>query len=122
MKWLTSLILALVLGWSSSSWAETIAYGRFKILGFGGGATDSFIVVFLSYVSDGYQPELCAQTDWWWPTGTNYTYWFDKNDKTTYTAFLTAYSTGKDMFISGYVDPRPFGLGAKCRVWQYSFR
>ena len=121
MKRLTTLVFALLISWSCSSMAETNAYANFKILGFGGTATDSFIVVFLDYVGDGYQPELCAQKDWWMPAGTKYTYWFDKNDRTIYAAFLTAYTTGKNMFISGYVDPRP-SLGAKCRVWHYAFR
>jgi hypothetical protein len=122
MKRLKLLFCALLISWSSSSIAETNAYGVFKILGFGGGTTDSIVVVFASYSYFGYQPEYCAQTDWWWPAGTTHTFWFDKTDMTTYTAFLTAYGTGKNMFISGYVDPKNFGLGAKCRVWQYSFR
>ena len=122
MKRLKLLICALLLSWCSSSIAETSAYAVFKIHGFGGGATDPYIVVFLSYVGDGYQPEYCAQTDWWWPAGTTHTFWFDKTDMTTYSAFLTAYGTGRNLFISGYVDPRPYGNGAKCRLAQYAFR
>ncbi len=122
MKRLISFAFALLLGWCSSAIAETYVHGTFKILGIGSQISDPYLVVFASYVSDGYQPQNCAQSDWWWPTGTTHTWWFDRNDMTTLAVMLSAAKAKSNIFITGFLDNKPFGPGAKCRINSYANR
>ena len=122
MKRLVSLLFSLLICWCSSAAGETTAYGEFKILGIGGQTTDPFVVVFASYLTNGYQTQYCAQTDWWWPAGTTHTWWLDRNDKITFAAVLSTALTKGNMFFSGELAPQPFGLGVKCRIDQFATR
>ena len=125
MKRLIAVVFALLIGWCSSAIADgSAAYGTFKILGIGGQRTDSFVVVFASYVSDGYQQSNCAKTDWWWPAGTTHTWWVDRNDMITFAILLSAARNKTNVFLSGFVDPKVFGTadGARCRFDQFATR
>ena len=122
MKRLISVVFALLIGWCSSAIAETPAYGTFKILGIGSRMTDSYLVVFASYVGDGYQQQNCAQSDWWWPAGTTHTWWLDRNDMTTFAVVLSASRAKSNIFLGGVVDVKPFGLGVKCRIDNFATR
>ncbi|MCX7111564.1 MAG: hypothetical protein NTX45_15845 [Proteobacteria bacterium] len=121
MKSLISVVFALLIGWCSSAVADQ-AYGTFKILGIGSQLADSYLVVFASYVGGGYQPQTCAQPDWWWPAGTTHAWWFDRNDMTTFAVMLSAAKAKSNVFIQGFPDLKPFGLGVKCRINSYANR
>jgi hypothetical protein len=116
MKRLIPLFFAFVL-YALSLNANAGAYGQFKILGLGTPPmSQPYIVIFTAYVGNGYRESDCAQTDWWWPAGTTHTWWVDRSDKALYAVLLLAAATNGDMFFSGDVDVKPFGLGARCRI------
>lgn len=81
--------------------------------------TNDKVVVFASAYSGGGNPTECLATDWWWPTGTQYVFWFAKtgNDQ-VYTQFLTAFLEGKPVWVHGTVYDlfSGFGSGVPCRI------
>jgi len=96
---------------------QAVSSGKMVITGIS--VTETEIIVFASQYTLGSNPSECAATDWWWPAGTQYAFWFPRLDKEVlYTQFLSAYLGNKPVWIHAPFNERltTFGNGVPCRV------
>ena len=107
------LIIALGLIFSGNCTA-TDTYGNVKLTGVDI-AGSNYVFYASEYTQNGYNSNLCAKTDWWWPPGTKYAFWMPKegNDE-IYRQLLAAYLTGRKVFINASVQNLSYACGIPC--------
>jgi len=85
-------------------------YGEAQIVGLA--VSGDNIVVFASSYTNGSNCSECAYSDFWWPDGTAYVFWFPKSgNDTMYTLLLTAYAMGKKIQMGTTYSHFAFGNG-----------
>lgn len=114
-KMVSMLFGILVVTFSISGISEAGSYGRVRVSGIA--VTSANVVVYANQYDAGYQTSECARTDWWWPSGTTHVFWFPKSgNEEKYTLFLTAYLTGKMLWVETAQNNLAFGAGIPCLV------